>query len=148
MDMQTRATSVSNKGPACPSIDFGESVTTPKTDRRMTERFDVLGSLWGVLEIPETAAVVNSSETGMLVESTACPVLDAVQVARVDIDGVVTAVQSAVRHVRPVEHGKYLVGLEFVKPPSLAAWPAADGARLSDGRVDTPVAPVSDEPES
>lgn len=95
-------------------------MTTPKTDRRTTERFDVLGSLWGVLEIPETAAVINSSDTGMLVESTACPVLDSVQVARLDVDGAPTTVQSAVRHVRPIERGKYLVGLEFVKPPVLA----------------------------
>lgn len=100
-------------------------MTTPKTDRRTDERFDVLGTLWGVLEIPESAAVVNSSDTGMLVESTACPVLDAVQLARVDVDGVQTTVQSAVRHVRPIDRGKYLVGLEFVKPPTLAARPAA-----------------------
>lgn len=98
-------------------------VTTPKTDRRMDERFDVLGSLWGVLEIPETAAVVNSSETGMLVETEACPVLDSVQLAHVAVDGVPTTVQSSVRHVRPIARGKYLVGLEYVKPPMLGVRP-------------------------
>lgn len=123
-------------------------MTTPKTDRRTTERFDVLGSLWGLLEIPEAAPVVNSSENGMLIESTACPVLDSVQVARIEIDGVPTPVQSAVRHVRPIERGRYLVGLEFVKPPALASRPSTDFARPADGGPVAPASSVADESAS
>ncbi len=143
--MQTRAKVViDSDGRHVRQSTSETGVTTPKINRRMTERFDVLGSLWGVLEIPETAAVVNSSDTGMLVESTACPVLDSVQVARVDIDGVATPVQSAVRHVRPVERGKYLVGLEFVKPPVLKARLATDDSR---SRADQPASTAANPSE-
>lgn len=107
-------------------------MTTPKTDRRTNERFDVRGPLWGVLELPETGAVVNSSPNGMLVESTACPDPDSVQLAHVEVDGASTTVQSAVRHVRPTDRGRYLIGLEFVTPPVLAV--LGDGREGRDGR--------------
>ena len=119
-------------------------MTTPNTDRRTNERFDVLGSLWGVLEIPGTAAMVNSSDAGMLVESAACPVLGSTQLARVDVDGVTTIVQSSVRHVRPIARGRYLVGLEYVKPAMLAVRPTAKAEERGERHTDAGAASSTD----
>lgn len=91
---------------------------TPTTDRRAFERYDVLGSLWGVLELPETAAIVNASGTGLLIEAELCPVLDSVHSTDVVIGGEALRVDAVVRHLQPGEAGKFLIGVEFVQPPT------------------------------
>jgi len=91
---------------------------TPTTDRRLHERFDVLGSLWGVLELPETASIVNASGSGLLIETSVCPVLDSVHSTDIQIGGADLRVDSVVRHLQPSEDGKYRIGLEFIEPPS------------------------------
>ena len=90
---------------------------TPTTDRRLHERFDVLGSLWGVLELPETAAIVNASGSGLLIEANVCPVLDSVHSTDIQIGGAGVTVDSVVRHLHPSEDGKFRIGLEFIEPP-------------------------------
>ncbi|MFN7982055.1 MAG: PilZ domain-containing protein [Vicinamibacterales bacterium] len=91
---------------------------TPTTDRRLHERFDVLGSLWGVLELPETASIVNASSSGLLIEANVCPVLDSVHSTDIQIGGAGVRVDSVVRHLQPSEDGKFRIGLEFVEPPT------------------------------
>ena len=90
----------------------------PSTDRRAHERFDVFGTLWGVLELPETATVINVSSTGLLVESPLCPILNSVQVLRMLVDGDPVTVASSVRHCRPGTSGNHLLGLEFLEAPT------------------------------
>jgi hypothetical protein len=91
---------------------------TPTTDRRAHERFDVVGSLWGVLELPETASIVNASGTGLLIEANVCPVLDSVHSTDINIEGESLRVNSVVRHLHPGGAGKFLIGLEFHQPPA------------------------------
>lgn len=86
--------------------------------RRVDERFDVLGSLWGVLELPETATVLNVSSSGLLVETPLCPTLNSVHVLRMLVDGDFVTVNSVVRHCRPGPSGTYLVGLELLEVPT------------------------------
>ena len=89
---------------------------TPTTDRRSHERFDVLGSLWGVLELPETASIVNASGSGLLIETSMCPVLESVHSTDIQIGGEAITVESVVRHLQPGDRGKFLIGLEFIQP--------------------------------
>ena len=91
---------------------------TPTTDRRVFERFDVLGSLWGVLELPETASIVNASGSGLLIEANVCPVLESVHSTDIQIGGEAVRVESVVRHLHPGAAGKFLIGLEFIQPPT------------------------------
>ncbi len=91
---------------------------TPSTDRRASERFDVLGSLWGQLELPEVATVVNVSSAGLLVEAPVCPVLNSVHAVRMLVDGDAVSVDAVVRHCRPGENGRYRIGLEFLTVPT------------------------------
>ena len=91
---------------------------SPTTDRRSNERFDVLGSLWGVLELPETASIVNASGSGLLIETSVCPVLESVHSTDIQIGGAAISVESVVRHLHPGDGGKYLIGLEFIQPPT------------------------------
>ena len=85
---------------------------TPSTDRRVHERFDVLGALWGVLELPETATVIDVSSTGMLIEAGLCPPLNSVHSVRILVDTVV-------RHCSPGAGGQMLIGLEFLTAPTM-----------------------------
>jgi hypothetical protein len=90
----------------------------PTTDRRVHERFDVLGSLWGVLELPETATVLNVSTTGMLIEAAVCPTLNSVHAVLMLVDGDAVRVDTVVRHCRPGAGGRTCIGLEFLTPPT------------------------------
>ena len=91
---------------------------TPSTDRRAHERYDVLGALWGVLELPETATVLNVSSTGLLIETALSPVLDSVHALRMLVDGDPVRVDAVVRHCRAGFAGRNLIGLEFIEVPT------------------------------
>jgi len=91
---------------------------TPSTDRRVYERFDVLGTLWGVLEFPELATVIDVSSSGLLVESALCPVLNSVHAVRMQVEGDPVLVDTVVRHCRPGSRGLHLIGLEFLQVPT------------------------------
>ena len=95
---------------------------TPSTDRREHRRFDILGSLWADLNLPESARVLNVSDTGLLIEAHVCPALDSVHTADVKTEGESKRVTAVVRHVQPIgwEHS-FLVGLEMVASPAHAA---------------------------
>jgi hypothetical protein len=91
---------------------------TPSTDRRAFERFDVLGSLWGQLELPDVATVMDVSSAGLLVEAMLCPVLNSVHAVRMLVDGEAVSVDAVVRHCEPVSEGRHRIGLEFLTVPS------------------------------
>jgi hypothetical protein len=91
---------------------------SPSTDRRAYERFDVLGSLWGQLELPEVATVVDVSSAGLLVEAMLCPVLNSVHAVRMLVDGESVSVDAVVRSCRPAADGRHRIGLEFLTVPT------------------------------
>jgi len=91
---------------------------TPSTDRRTYERYDVVGSLWGVLELPEIATVLNVSSTGILIEAGICPPLNSVHAVRMLVDGDAVRVDTVVRHCRPGPLGAMRIGLEFLTAPT------------------------------
>lgn len=97
---------------------FTAMKTTPSSDRRASERFDVVGSLWGQLELPEVATVVNVSSAGLLVEAGSCPVLNSVHAVRMLVDGDAVSVDAVVRHCHLAAEGRYRIGLEFVTVPT------------------------------
>jgi PilZ domain-containing protein len=91
------------------------------SDRRSQPRFDVVGVLWGVLELREEARIRNVSATGALLDSPFPVALDSAQTVRLSIDGQGVAVEARVRHVRPESDGpmdlRYVIGVEFISPP-------------------------------
>lgn len=99
---------------------------SPAGDRRSHERFDVVGSLWGLLEVSQSARIRNVSSTGALIDSPIPVALESTQTMKVIVDGEPVTVGGRVRHVRRVEvdaadfsndGGRYLIGLEFLSPP-------------------------------
>lgn len=106
----------------------------PSVDRRAFERFDVLGSLWGQLELPETATVLNVSSAGLLVEAMLCPVLGSVQTVRMLVDGDSVSADAVVRHRRPGRDGRQVIGLEFLSVPTTVL--AAIALLASHSRVE------------
>lgn len=88
-------------------------------DRRAHTRFDVLGALWGVLELPEPARILNVSGTGMLIEASSPAVLESVQSIRVLVDGEMVRFDTRVKHVRAADQaGRYVLGLAFESVPT------------------------------
>ena len=99
---------------------------SPRGDRRSHERFDVVGSLWGLLEVSESARICNVSSTGALIDSPLPVALESTQTVRLIVDGEPVTVGGRVRHVRRLESAlgitdidgpRYLIGLEFLSPP-------------------------------
>ena len=91
------------------------------SDRRSHPRFDVIGMLWGVLELREEARLRNVSATGVLLDSPVAMAVDSSQTIRLMVDGEDVSVETRVRHVRPERAGttpRYVIGLEFIAPPS------------------------------
>jgi hypothetical protein len=93
----------------------------PMADRRTAERFDVVGALWGQLELTDSARVCNVSTTGALLDSPRPAALDASQEVRLVVDGLEVAVDARVRHVQRIDAtmgaARYLIGVEFDAPP-------------------------------
>jgi len=94
-------------------------------DRRARVRFEVLGTLRGTLELPETAELINISAHGALVESRARVALGSFQALRLSVDGQLASVTARVSRLEPVggdpEPGqppKYKIALDFVAPPT------------------------------
>lgn len=93
----------------------------PTGDRRAQERFDVVGALWGLLDIVEPAQIKNVSQTGALIDAPFAPPIESTQTVRVIVEGEPVVVDARVRHVRRIETDirgpRYLIGLEFLSPP-------------------------------
>jgi hypothetical protein len=93
----------------------------PLGDRRVRPRFEILGAMWGTLDLDEEARVLDISSTGALIESTESATVDSMQVVRIVIAGTEIATSAYVRHVRFVaddnQHPRHLIGLELISPP-------------------------------
>ena len=92
----------------------------PLGDRRARVRLEVVGVLWGSLEVTPTARVLNISRTGALIESPLGVPLESIQSVRFTVGGEAVTVDARVRHLRRVpnaETPEYLVGIEFLSTP-------------------------------
>jgi hypothetical protein len=91
------------------------------TDRRSQPRYDVVGSLWGVLELSAEARILNISAAGALVESPLPCAVDSTQEVRLGVDGHDVTVDARVRHLRAEATSgaepRYFIGVEFISPP-------------------------------
>jgi hypothetical protein len=95
-------------------------------DRRGAVRLEIVGSLWGTLQLVEVAHVVNISQGGALIMSAVAMSVDAAAPVRVNVGGHEVTLEARVRHLRHVpavatqpEH--YLIGLEFSSVPAAVA---------------------------
>jgi len=91
------------------------------SDRRAGPRYDVIGALWGVLELHEEARLRNVSATGVLLDSPVPMALDSAQTIRLEVDGQSVTVDARVRHVRQQSYDsagpRYAIVLELIEPP-------------------------------
>jgi hypothetical protein len=88
-------------------------------DRRSELRFEIIGQLWGSLEVVEHLPLRNVGRGGALVEAPQPLSADAVHAVRLMLDDRPADVQVRVRHVTPLREAAsdgYLIGLEFVNP--------------------------------
>jgi PilZ domain len=90
-------------------------------DRRGKPRYDVVGELWGTLELVVQLTLRNLSPSGALIESHVPLTPDSVHWLRFDGGGRQIVTQMQVRHVTPSpgrDGGTYFIGVEFLSPPS------------------------------
>lgn len=86
-------------------------------DRRGDLRFEIIGQLWGSLEVFERLPLHNIGRGGALVESPLPLNADTVHGVRLMLAGEPNDVQVKVRHVTPLREAageRYLIGVEFV----------------------------------
>jgi c-di-GMP-binding flagellar brake protein YcgR len=90
-------------------------------DRRGRARFEIIGQLWGSLELLEPLRLVNLSRGGALLETRLPLLRDSIQRLRLAVQGQTLDVQARVCHVAVLARGsteqRYLVGFEFLALP-------------------------------
>ena len=95
----------------------------PLGDRRRRIRLEVVGSLWGALEIERQAQLLNVSRTGALILSPVPAVVDSTQSVTLTVEGHDVKVAARVRHLERVSDAKgeprYRIGLEFLEAPAV-----------------------------
>ena len=96
----------------------------PLGDRRRRIRLEVVGSLWGALEIDRQAELVNISRTGALIMSPVPAAVDSTQSVRLTIEGHEVKLAARVRHLHRLTElregaPQYRIGLEFLEAPSI-----------------------------
>ena len=112
------------------------------TDRRLRPRFEVVGDLWGTLEVVHPMPVVNIATGGALIESERVWEVGAVHAIAVANGTEVGRAQVCVRHVTAVDGPggrRFLIGVEFLSiSPGLAGqieqWVALGGDAARDQR--------------
>lgn len=98
----------------------------PLGDRRGRIRLEVVGSLWGTLEVARVARLVNISGHGAMIASPVPAVLNSTQVVKLVVEGEEIIVEARVRHLQRVygtgpESAYYRIGLEFLEVPASLA---------------------------
>jgi len=92
-------------------------------DRRRRIRLEVVGSLWGTLEVDRQATLMNISRTGALVLSPVPVAVDTTQSVRLTIEGHEVRLAAKVRHLHRVTPSsgtpQYRIGLEFLEAPAV-----------------------------
>jgi hypothetical protein len=88
-------------------------------DRRTELRFEIIGQLWGSLQMDEHLPLRDLGRGGALVEARQPLSMDAVHPLRLMIGDQSNDVDVRVRHVTALREGladRFLIGLEFVNP--------------------------------
>jgi hypothetical protein len=97
----------------------------PLGDRRRRIRLEVVGSLWGALEIELQAQLVNISRTGALIMSPVPAVVGSTQSVKLTVEGHEVKLAASVRHLQRVTDAagepRYRIGLEFLEAPAVLA---------------------------
>jgi hypothetical protein len=87
-------------------------------DRRASARVEIVGNLWGTLDLIEPARVIDISPGGALLASSVALPQDSVLPVQVTIEGNNVVVDARVRHVRrssaPDASPEYWIGVEFL----------------------------------
>lgn len=95
----------------------------PLGDRRRRIRLEVVGALWGTLEIERQASLVNISRTGALIMSPVPAAIDTTQSVKLTIEGHEIKLAARVRHLHrvtpPTGTPQYRIGLEFLEAPAV-----------------------------
>lgn len=90
-------------------------------DRRSSVRLEVIGALWGTLEVRKQARVLDISAEGALLAYPVPVLPETVHIVALDHEGHHITVDVIVRHVRtitaPGEQPLYLAGVEFLSIP-------------------------------
>ena len=92
-------------------------------DRRSDMRFEIIGQLWGALEVVDYLPIKNLARGGALVEAQASIGAESFRALRFGFNGTTQEVTVRVRHVtarKTTDGDRYLVGLEFVDPSAAA----------------------------
>jgi len=96
----------------------------PLGDRRRRIRLEVVGSLWGALEVDRQAYLVNISRTGALISSPIPAAVDSMQSVKLTVEGHEVRIPARVRHMQRVDQvaagePQYRIGLEFLEAPAV-----------------------------
>jgi len=87
-------------------------------DRRDRPRFEIVGQLWGSLEMVVGLRLANVSQSGALVRSAVSLPTGSEHHVTISCQGVHAPTKVRVRHVRPAVAAdgrpEYMIGLEFV----------------------------------
>ena len=92
----------------------------PFGDRRARVRYEVVGALFGLLEVAEPAHVINISTTGALITSPQPVPVGSSQPVLFTVNGKQVPMSVTVRRVQLIEGGEtpqFHVGVEFVSSP-------------------------------
>jgi len=96
----------------------------PLGDRRRRIRLEVVGALWGTLELDRHAQLINISRTGALIASSVPAAVDSMQLLTLTIEGHEVTLSARVRHLQrvgdePESASSYRIGVEFLEAPSI-----------------------------
>lgn len=96
----------------------------PLGDRRRRIRLEVVGSLWGALEIDRQAHLLNISRTGALILSPVPAAVDSMQSLKLTVEGHEVKLNVRVRHMQRLSvageaEPQYRIGLEFLEAPAV-----------------------------
>jgi hypothetical protein len=91
-------------------------------DRRAAVRLEIVGTLWGTVQLAESARVLNISPGGALIMAPSGMPLDSTASVRLTLGGEHVTLHARVRHLRHVpaagrEPAHYLIGLELPEMP-------------------------------
>jgi hypothetical protein len=108
-------------------------------DRRVPPRFEIVGDLWGTLDITRPVRVVNISMQGALIEIDRRWDIGSVHTVTIASGGDPCRGRMCVRHIREAgeREGSFLAGVEFlsVSPGmagEIARWLAANGGSVAE----------------
>ena len=112
-------------------------------DRRGRPRFEIVGDLWGTVDIVVGMPLLNVGRGGLLVQSSVPLTPESVHHVSLSCDGRDTPANVQVRHVRPVAgpdgRNHFLIGLEFLSMSAaliaqIDSW-LRSGSELATGGV-------------